>query len=227
MGSRRAASHRKGKKRRLVLGCQQGTVNPKPVRELKKHQEKRARWGGEMSPGEGMERDLNNAQKSPGHSAPGQTTEIPAHPPSPGRKRLHSGKSPALSPALARDHWIEGVPRLGGRADPGTRTPESLDRPSLPLPGSPKPRKHISRSTTSRCARWLGSQSAGRARGAPRTALSPSGRSPSSARASSSSSSIGLQFGTEWEAKARLERRRSRDRVRSRDPRESRTAVLT
>lgn len=86
-----------------------------------------------MSPGEGMERGLNNAQKSPGHSAPGQTTEIPAHPPSPGRKRLHSGKSPALSPALARDHWIEGGPTPGRQSGSGDSNP-GIPRSSLPTP---------------------------------------------------------------------------------------------
>lgn len=83
-----------------------------------------------------------------------------------------------------------------GSGDPNPEIPQSS---ALAQPRSPKPRKHISKSTTSRCARWLGSQSAGRARGAPWGALSASGRLPSSARSSPSSSSIG----PEWSRKQR------------------------
>lgn len=160
---------------------------------------------------------MNNAQKSPEHSAPGQTTEIPSHRrPQGGTAALWEVVSSVPSP---RSRPLDrGGPKPRRQSGSGDSNPEIPRSFSLPLPGSPKPRKHISKSTTSRCARWLGSQSTGRALGAPRTALSPSGRSPSSARASSSSSSIGLQLGTEREAKARLENRRSRDRVRSRDP---------
>lgn len=70
--------------------------------------------------------------------------------------------------------------------------------------GSPKPRKHISNSTKSRCARRLGSQRAGSVPGAARAAgaslpvsSGPFARSP---RVSSSSSSIG--WAVDGEARA-------------------------
>lgn len=159
-----------------------------------------------MSSGEEKKKDLvNSAQKSPEHGTPGEIGKIPSH-------RRPQGGTAALWD-LAGTKVASSDPRPGSRRldragpKPGWQSGSRDTNPRIPrsfsraLPGSPKPRRHISSSTTSRCARWLGSQSAGRARGAPGAALSPSGRSPSSAR-TSSSSSISRQIGAEQEAKA-------------------------
>jgi hypothetical protein len=144
------------------------------------------------------------------------------------------------SASPGRSCWTPGlggtnVTSLQTLGKSGLPSPGSSANPGIPLssapaePRSPKPRKHMSDSTTSRCARRLGSQSADRARGAPWTALSASRRPPSSARSSPSSSSISLQPGTEQEAKAGRQRQRqhSRDHVCSRDLLGPRLSVLT
>lgn len=140
---------------------------------------------------------------------------------------MSPGRS-CCTPGLGRNkHHLAPDTRKKQDPEPRQQRGSGNSNPGIALssapaqPRSPKPRKHMSDSTTSRCARRLGSQSADRARGAPWIALSASRRPPSSARSSPSSSSISLQPGTEQEAKAgrQQQRQRSHDHARSRDGR--------
>lgn len=108
--------------------------------------------------------------------------------------------------------------------------PDGPPRPTRPG-RSPNPRKHISSSTKSRCARRLGSQSAGSAPGTAAASLpassGPSARSP---RASSSSSSMAPAGDREARAAAspvlhRVAQTRAQTRLRARDRGRSRDAA--